>query len=70
MDIQMLMIAIEMASHKVMDTLFDGGSGMNIITNSLWIWLGLQGMQKSPFQVKMVDQWNVQPMGILKDLPI
>jgi hypothetical protein len=51
MDTQMLMITIEMTGHKVMDTLFDGGSKMNIITNSLWTWLGLQGMQNSPFQV-------------------
>ncbi len=64
------MITIEMASHKVMDTLIDGGLEMNIITNSLQIWLGLQGMKKSTFQLKMVDQWHIQPMGILKDLMI
>jgi hypothetical protein len=52
----MLMITIEVTCHKVMDTLINGGSRMNIITNSLRIWLGLQGMQNSPFQVKMVDQ--------------
>ncbi len=52
----MPMITIEMASHKVMDTLIDGGLEMNIITNSLQIWLGLQGMKKSTFQLKMVDQ--------------
>lgn len=52
----MPMITIEVASHKVMDTLIDGGLGMNIITNSFQIWLGLQGMQKSTFQIKMVNQ--------------
>lgn len=66
----MFMIIIEVACHKVTNTLIDGGSGVNIILDFLWIWLRLQGMQPSPFQVKMANQQCVQPMGLFKDFPI
>lgn len=61
-------IIVKVAGHKVTDTLIDRGLGVNIITNSLQIQLGLQGMQPSPFQVNMGDQRHVQPVGILKNL--
>jgi hypothetical protein len=41
MDAQMLMIIVEVAGHKLTDTLIDGGLGMNIIMDSFQIWLGL-----------------------------
>lgn len=49
MDTQMPMIIVKVARHKVIGTLIDGGSRMNIIINSFRLQLGLQGMYPSPF---------------------
>jgi hypothetical protein len=40
----MPMIVVEMVGHKVIDTLINGGLGINIIMDFFQIQLGLQGM--------------------------
>ncbi len=43
-DAQMPIIIVEVAGHKVINTLIDGVLGIKIITDTFLIWLGLQGM--------------------------
>jgi hypothetical protein len=52
----MLMIIMEIYGVKIKDTLVDGGSKVNINTESLQIKLGLGGMEPLPFQVKVAYQ--------------
>lgn len=66
----MLMIIMEIYGVKIKDTLVDGGSKVNINTESLQIKLCLGGMEPLPFQVKVAYQRWLHPLGILKDLPI
>lgn len=66
----MLMIIMEIYGVKIKDTLVDGGSRVNINTESLQIKLGLGGMEPLPFQVKVAYQRWLHPLGILKDLLI
>jgi hypothetical protein len=44
MDAQTPMLIVKVAGRKVIGTLIDGGSRMNIIINSFGSQLGLQGM--------------------------
>ncbi len=43
-DARMPMITIEVVGHRVIDTFVDGGSRINMITNSFCVQIGLQGM--------------------------
>jgi hypothetical protein len=45
----MPMIIVKVVGHKVIGTIIEGGSRMNIIINSFRIQLGLQGMQITPY---------------------
>ncbi len=55
---------------EVRDVLFNGGSSVNIISKSLKRKLELKKPQSTPFVVRMVDQWKVQPIGLIRNLKI
>jgi hypothetical protein len=55
---------------KIRDVLLDGGSSVNIIFESLRRKLELSRLQSAPFVVRMVDQWKVQPIGLIRNLKI
>jgi hypothetical protein len=57
----MLIVQVWVGKFEVTDVLLDGGSGVNIISESLKSKLGLRRLQSAPFVVQMVDQWKVQP---------
>ena len=66
-DEEMPMISVIM-NKKILNALIDGGSGLNIITNTLRRKLGLKKIEPAPFTIKMVDQRKVTPKGIIRDV--
>ncbi|MCO5596831.1 hypothetical protein L7F22_050901 [Adiantum nelumboides] len=50
--------------------LLDGGSGVNILPESVYLRMGLGKLEPAPFQVEMPDHKRVQPMGILRNSSI
>ena len=50
--------------------LLNGGSGVNILLESIYLKHGGQNLHPTPFQVKMVDQRRLRPLGLLKDQEI
>ncbi|KAL3680008.1 hypothetical protein R1sor_022964 [Riccia sorocarpa] len=50
--------------------LIDGGSGANVISAELYSKLKGVPLHPAPFNLKMVDQRRVLPMGMVKRLPI
>ena len=52
------------------EALLDGGSGVNILLESVYLELDQAKLEPAPFQLKMADQRRLQPLGILKDQAI
>jgi len=50
--------------------LADGSSGINIIIKHLRLRLGLPKLKLAPYNMRMVDQTTIKPMGLIKDLKI
>ena len=44
----------------------DGGSGVNILPESICKKLGITKFEEAPLQVRMVDQRRIQPLGIVR----
>ena len=51
-------------------SIVDGGSGINIISKRLYDAWKLPKMESSHFSIKLVDQMNVTPMGLVKNVPM
>ncbi len=50
--------------------LLDGGFGVNIITEQLRLRLGPPKPKPTPYNLRMVDQTSIKPVGLIKDLKI
>ena len=64
-DKEMPMISIIVKNRRVPNVLIDGGSGVNIITDTLRRKLGLK---PAPFTIEMANQRKVMPKGIIRDV--
>ena len=62
------MIIVIVEKKQVPNTLIDGRSGMNIITDTLRKKLGLQNIEPRPITIKMADQRKVMRKGIIQDV--
>ncbi len=60
-----LIVQVSIRNCEIMDVLLDGGNGVNIISEHLWKELGLKKPMSTPFMVRMVDERNVQPVGLI-----
>lgn len=59
-------IEAEFAGKSIQGILVDGGSGVNILSDTMYREMGSPKLEPAPFQVKMADQRRLQPLGILK----
>jgi hypothetical protein len=50
--------------------LLDGGFGVNIITKQLRLRLGLLKPKPAPYNLRMVNQATIKPVGLIRDLEI
>ena len=67
----MPMIVVWTKNRQIPNILLDGGSGVNIITDTLMEKLGIEKqLEMAPFTMKMADQKKVTPLGIIKNLKI
>jgi hypothetical protein len=66
----MSIVQIRVGKFEVRDVLLNNGSNVNIIFENLKKKLRLRRSQSTPFMVQMVDQWKVQPIGLIKNLKI
>ena len=70
-DEEMSLIAVWSKNRRIPNVLLDGGSRVNIITDTLMEKLGIgKQLEVAPFTIKMVDQRKVMPIGIIKNLKI
>jgi hypothetical protein len=67
-DEAILIVQVCVGKFGVRDVLVDGGSGMNIIFESLKKKLGLRNPKPTLFVVRMVDQRKVQRVGLIRNL--
>jgi hypothetical protein len=65
-----LIVQISIRNYEIMDVLLDGGNGVNITSEHLWRELGLKKPMLTPFMVRMVDQINVQLVGLIQNFKI
>ncbi|KAH7423568.1 hypothetical protein KP509_12G061500 [Ceratopteris richardii] len=63
-------IQVQYNQRRFAEVLLDGGSGVNILPEHIFIEMGRGVLAPTPFQVKMADQTRVQPVGILKQQQI
>jgi hypothetical protein len=66
----MLVVQVRVGKFEIRDVLLDGGFDVNLIFESLRRKLELKRPQSAPFGVRMVDQWKVQPIGLIRNLKI
>ncbi|MCO5581496.1 hypothetical protein L7F22_035381 [Adiantum nelumboides] len=63
-------VAAEIGNLHIANVLIDGGSGVNVLSESLCAQLGITTLSDAPFAVKMADQRRVQPLGLVRHLDI
>jgi hypothetical protein len=63
-------VQVRVGKFEVRNVLLDGGSSVNIILENLRKKFKLRKLQSTSFVVCMVDQWKVQPMGLIQTLNI
>ncbi len=63
-------VQVWIGKFEIRNVLLDGGSSVNIISRSLRKKLKLKKLQLTSFVVHMVDQWKVQPLGLIWNLKI
>ena len=63
-------VNVRLNGTPVYGAFLDGGSGVNVLSNSLCAELGITKFESAPFAVKMADQRRVQPLGLVKDLDL
>jgi hypothetical protein len=66
----MTIIQVQIGKNIIEDVLADGGSGINIMIEQLRLRLGLPKLKLAPYNLRMVDQTTIKPMGLIKDLKI
>ena len=66
-DFKVPTIKVEFDGRIFEEVLLDGGSGVNILPEIVYLSMAVQKLEPAPFQVKMADQRRLQPLGILKD---
>ena len=69
-DFKVPTITVKYQNQSLHGVLLDGGLGVNILLESIFLAFGNLTLHLAPFQVKMVDQRRLQPLGILKDQEI
>ena len=69
-DEQVPVVTVEIANQLVPNVLLDGGSGVNVLSESMCARLGILRFEEVPFAVKMADQRRVQPLGIVRHFEI
>ena len=67
-DEEMPMISVVVKNKCVSNPLIDGGTGVNIITDTLRRKLGLKKIEPAPFTIKMANQRKVMPKGNIRDV--
>jgi hypothetical protein len=63
-------VQVRVGKFEIRNVLLDGRFGVNIILESLRKKLELRKLQPTSFIMRMVDQWKVQPMGLIQNLKI
>lgn len=66
-DFKIPTIKVEFDGRIFEEVLLDGGSGVNILLEMVYLSMAVQNLDPAPFQVKMADQRRLQPLGILKE---
>jgi hypothetical protein len=69
-DHHMPIISTKIGNHQLHDVLLDGGSRVNVITETERRKLGLLTPTPAPFKLRMADSSLVQPLGLLRDIKI
>ena len=64
-DEEMPMTSVIVRNRHVPNVLINGGSGVNIITNTLRKKLVPKKIKPTPFTIKMVDRRKIMPKGII-----
>lgn len=59
-------LEVKYAGMQIHGALLDGGSGVNILPESVCRKLGITDFENAPFQVRMADQRRIQPLGIIR----
>lgn len=59
-------VELEFDGQIFLDVLLDGGSGVNILSETKFLKLKNAKLEPTPFQVRMVDQRRVQLIGMLR----
>ena len=54
----------------LIDTIVDGGSGANVLSEETWGRLGQSTLWPPTFQLLMVDQHGIKPLGVLTTQPM
>jgi hypothetical protein len=66
----MVIIQVQIGKNTIEDVLLSGGSRINIITKQLILRLGLPKPKLVPYNLRMVNQTTIKPVGLIKDLKI
>jgi len=66
----MVIIQVQIGKNIIEDVLLSGGCGINIITEPLRLRLGFPKLKLVPYNLRMVDQTTIKPVGLIKDLKI
>ncbi len=69
-DNHMAVIQVQIGKNTIDDVLLDGGFGVNIITKHLRLRLGLPKLKPTPYNLRMVNQATIKPVGLIRDLKI
>jgi len=66
----MVVVQVQIGKNTIEDVLLDGGFKINIITKQLRSRFGLPKPKPSPYNLKMVDQTTIKPVGLIRDMKI
>ena len=67
---QVSVVRVEIANQLVPNVLLDGGSGVNVLSESMCARLGIVWFEAAPFAVKMASRRRVQLLGIIRHFEI
>jgi len=69
-DHQMVVMQVQVGIFFIEDVLLDGGFRVNIITEKLKVQLGMSKPKPTPYNLCMVDQNIIKPLGLIKNIRI
>ena len=69
-DYRVSKIHVQYQHEDITGALVDGGFVVNILPQFMYKKLKLSRSEEAPFQLKMVDQRRIQPLGILRNQEI